>query len=78
MDEEKKAISPAYRDFLATIEKFGVYCEVWQEPEKNGDKPRKQGYNVKKGADMKDHFITDEKLISFRPLSRRERRNIWH
>lgn len=78
MDEEKKQESPAWREFLVTVEKTGAYCEIWEEPAKEGDKPGKKGYNVNKGADLKDHFITDEKLISFRPLSRRERRTNFH
>lgn len=68
MDEETttKPIpdSDYYSQFLATVQSHGVRCHIWE----NG---KKQEWVIQK--EDTDHPVTDDNLIEFRPLVRRER-----
>lgn len=76
MDEqtEVKKVSPTYEAFLNAIEQNGAYVQVL-ESEPGKDK-KIAYYNIKKGS--KNHGITDEMLVGFRPLTRKEQRAIFH
>lgn len=76
MDEqtEVKKLSPAYESFLQAVEKNGAYVQVLES--KPGEDKKISYYNIKKGS--KNHGITDEMLIGFRPLNRREQRALFH
>jgi hypothetical protein len=70
MDEEKKQLpelSQYFTDFLLCVNKTGARATIWDE-EKKG----KSDWNIPIGCIV--HNVTDTNLITFRPLSRRERR----
>lgn len=77
MDEQtetEKKVSPEYAAFLEAVKKNGAYVRVLKTDDK-GDK-KIENWNVKKGAIS--HGVTDDNLIGFRPLTRKEQRAIFH
>lgn len=66
---EEKKVSPEYVAFLLAVEKNGAYVQVLKDG-------KMQNWNVKKGS--KNHGVTDDNLIGFRPLTRKEQRAIFH
>lgn len=76
MDEQTQTepkVSPEYEAFLKAVEKNGAYVRVLVE--KDGAKKIDNWY-VKKGA--VNHNVTDDNLVGFRPLTRKEQRKIFH
>lgn len=77
MEESEKEVSLSYRNFLEAVEKYGAYVTIWDE-----DRKGKKSYWIKKGSNpgkgKDDHFVTDENMIDFRAMTRKERRHYFH
>lgn len=69
MDEQNQLpeLSQIFKDFLACVDKTGARAAIWDE-----EKKEETYWNVPTGCI--DHKITDTNLVTFRPLTRRERR----
>lgn len=74
MNEETQQIapSPEYSQFLADVKNYGVRVEVQKTP---GDK-ESDVWLIPKGC--LEHQVTDENMITFRRLTRFERRSKFH
>jgi hypothetical protein len=70
---DEKKVSAEFTAFLAAVKQNGAYVRILVEV--NGEK-KIENWNVNKGAT--DHKVTDENLIGFRPLTRKERRDLFH
>jgi hypothetical protein len=77
MDEQEQhepAPSHEYFTFLEALKEHGVEVN-YLGTKKGEDKPETQRYYLPKGCIQ--HEITDDNLISFRKLNRREHRKIF-
>jgi hypothetical protein len=74
-EEEKKLLEPSeeYKKFLDAVKKNGAYVRILKEV--NGEK-KVENFYVKK--DAVEHGVTDENLLGFTPLSRKEQRRLFH
>lgn len=72
MEKEEPIILPSeeYQLFLKAIVKNGAYVQILTEGKES------KNFYVKKGSE--NHGVTDENLIGFRPLTRKEQRAQFH
>lgn len=62
-------LSQEFTNFLACVDKFGARAKIWEDK-------KSTEWNIPRGCIT--HKVTDTNLVSFRPLTRRERRENFH